>query len=80
MRQVDGEKVSAQYPGRSAHLPMGLTPSRDGARDEQKSAEGIVAIAHDGEGPNVGSGLGTKPRWAKQMQTRGLRCQRTPGR
>ena len=36
-----------------------LTPSRDGVMGEQKSAEGIVAIAHDGEGPNVMSGLRT---------------------
>jgi hypothetical protein len=58
----------------------GLIPSRDGVKGEQKSAEGIVAIAHDGEGPNVTSGLGTKPRWTKQVQTGGLRCPRTPGR
>jgi hypothetical protein len=25
-------------------------------------------------------GLRTKPRWTRQMQTRGLRCLRTPGR
>ena len=80
MRQVDGEKVSASYPGRSVHLPTGLTPSRDGVRGEQKSAEGIVAITHDGEGPNVRSGLRTQPRWTKQTQTGGLRCLRTPGR
>jgi hypothetical protein len=54
--------------------------SRDEMKDEQKSAEGILAIAHDGEGPNVKSGLGAKPRWTKQMQIGGLRCLRTPGR
>jgi len=80
MRQVDGEKVSVSYPGRSVHLPKGLTSSRDDVMGEQKSAEGIVAIAHDGEGPNVVSGLRTEPRWAKQMQIGGLRCPRTPGR
>ena len=80
MRRMDGEKVSALYPGRSVHLPHGLMASRDGVRDEQKSAEGIVAIAHDGEGPNVTRGLGTKPRWAKETQTGGLGGLRTPGR
>jgi hypothetical protein len=54
--------------------------SRDEMRDEQKSAEGVLAIACDGEGPNVVRGLRTKPRWTRQMQTRGLRCLRTPGR
>jgi len=57
-----------------------LVLSRDEVMDEQKSAEGVVAIAYDGEGPNVVSGLRTKPRWTKQMQTGGLRCLRTPGR
>jgi hypothetical protein len=80
MRQVGGEKVSASYPGRSVYLPHGLISSRDEMKDEQKSAEGIVVIAHNGEGPNVKSGLRTKPRWAKQTQTGGLRCLRTPGR
>jgi hypothetical protein len=59
---------------------QGLISSRDEMKGEQKSAEGVIAIAHDGEGPNVISGLRTKPRWAKQMQTGGLRCLRTPGR
>ena len=36
-----------------------LVSSRDEMRGEQKSAEGIVAITHDGEGPNVMSGLRT---------------------
>jgi hypothetical protein len=36
-----------------------LMSSRDEMKDEQKSAEGIVAIAHDGEGTNVMSGLRT---------------------
>ncbi len=58
----------------------GLISSRDGVMNEQESAEGILAIAHDGEGPNVMSGLRTKPRWTKQMQTGGLRCLRTSGR
>jgi len=30
-----------------------LTPPRDGVMDGQKSAEGIVAAAHGGEGPNM---------------------------
>ena len=33
--------------------PIGLMSSRGGMMGEQKSAEGIVAIAHSGEGPNV---------------------------
>jgi hypothetical protein len=74
-----GESECA-IPGEICSSAYALTPSRDGVMGEQRSAEGIVAIAHDGEGPNVGSGLRTKPRWAKQMQTRGLRCRRTPGR
>jgi hypothetical protein len=80
MRQVDGEKVSASYPGRSAYLPNVLVLSRDGMKGEQKSAEGVIAIAHDGEGPSVISGLRTEPRWTRQTQTRGLGCLRTPGR
>jgi len=40
-------------PGEICSSARGLTPSRDGVRGEQKSAEGIVAIAHDGEGLNV---------------------------
>jgi len=67
-------------PGEVCSSAHGLMSSRDGMKDEQKSAEGIVAIAHDGQGPNVGSGLRTKPRWTRQMQTGGLRCLRTPGR
>jgi len=67
-------------PGEICSSAHGLMSSRDGVRDEQKSAEGVLAITHDGEGPNVRSGLGTKPRWAKQTQTGGLRCLRTPGR
>jgi len=80
MRQVDGEKGSASYPGRSVHLPNGLTPSRGGEMGEQKSAEGVLAIAQDGQGPNVESGLRAKPRWARQMRTGGLRCLRTLGK
>ena len=67
-------------PGEICSSAHGLMSSRDEMKDEQKSAEGILAIAHGGEGPNVRSGLGTKPRWTKQMQTGGLRCLRTPGR
>lgn len=67
-------------PGEICSSAIGLVSSRDETKGEQKSAEGIVAIAHDGEGPNVVRGLRTKPRWTRQMQTRGLRCLRTPGR
>jgi len=30
-----------------------LMPSRDGVMSGQKSAEGVVAAAHGGEGPNM---------------------------
>ena len=76
-RWREGECV---IPGEICSSAQGLTSSRDDGMGEQKSAEGIVAITHDSEGPNVRSGLGTKPRWAKQTQTGGLRCPRTPGR
>lgn len=52
-------------PGEICLPAYGLMSSRDGMKGEQKSAEDIVATAHDGEGPNVRSGLGTRPRWAK---------------
>ena len=73
-----GESECA-IPGEICSSASGLAPSRDGVMDDQKSAEGILGIAQDGEGPNVRSGLGTEPRWTKQMQTGGLRCLRTPG-
>jgi hypothetical protein len=74
-----GESESA-IPGEICSSANGLISSRDEMRDEQKSAEGVLAIAYDGEGPNVVRGLRTKPRWTRQMQTRGLRCLRTPRR
>jgi hypothetical protein len=37
-----------------------LTPPEGGATDGQKSAEGIVAAAHGGEGPNMEDRKGTK--------------------
>ena len=52
MRRVYGEKVGAQYPGRSASL-LWLLSSRDGGMSMQKSAEGIVVAAHSDEGPNL---------------------------
>ncbi len=67
-------------PGEVCSPAHELISSRDGVMGGQKSAEGIVAIAHDGEGPNVMSGLRPKPRWMRQTQTGGLRCLRTPGR
>ncbi len=57
MRQVDGEKSECVIPGEVCSSAYGLMSSRDGVMGEQKSAEGIVAIARDGEGPNVMSGL-----------------------
>ena len=44
-------KVGAQYPGRSAVLPIVLAASRGVGRHVQKSAEGIVGEA-TAEGPN----------------------------
>jgi len=53
MRRVYGGKVGAQYPGRSVRLPIRLPMSRGVGMNGQKSAEGIVAAAHGGEGPNM---------------------------
>src|SRR5512137_521118 len=41
-------------PGEICSSAHGLMSSRDGVRGEQKSAEGIVAIAHDGRRPKRG--------------------------
>ena len=58
----------------------GLTPSRGGVMNGQKSAEGIVAAAHGGEGPNMEDRKGYQvPRRTKETQTGWLRSQRTPG-
>ena len=46
-------------PGEICSSANGLVSSRDEMRDEQKSAEGVLAITHDGEGPNVMRGLRT---------------------
>ena len=54
------EESHAPYPGRSAHLPRWLTLPRGEVRDEQKSAEAVVAAAHGGEGPNRRSRFGSK--------------------
>jgi hypothetical protein len=55
-RWGEGECV---IPGEICSSARRLMPSRDGMKGGQKSAEGIVAITHDGEGPNVRSGLRT---------------------
>jgi hypothetical protein len=55
-RWGEGECV---IPGEICSSANGLTSSRDEVKDGQKSAEGIVAITHDGEGPNVRRGLRT---------------------
>jgi hypothetical protein len=47
-------------PGEICSSANGLTLSRGGMKDGQKSAEGVVAITRDGEGPKVGSGLRTQ--------------------
>ena len=53
-RWGEGECV---IPGEICSPAPGLVSSREEMRGEQKSAESIVAIAHDGEGSNVRSGL-----------------------
>jgi len=65
-------------PGEICSSANGLASSRDDVMGEQKSAEGIVATAHGGEGLNVEGRDSTEPRWAREMQTRGLECLRTP--
>ena len=46
-------------PGEICSPAGGLVSSRDEMRGGQKSAEGILAITHNGEGPNVMRGLRT---------------------
>ena len=53
-----GESECA-IPGEICSSAKGLMALRDGMKGGQKSAEGIVAITRDGEGPNVMSGLRT---------------------
>jgi hypothetical protein len=80
MRRVYGGKVGAQYPGRSVRLPIRLPTSRGVGMNGQKSAEGIVAAAHGGEGPNMEDRKGyLLPRRTKETQAGWLRSQRTPG-
>ena len=73
----EGECV---IPGEICSSALGLVSSRGGMRGEQKSAEGVVAIAHSGEGPNVEGKESAEPRWMREARTGGLRCLRTPGR
>ena len=49
-RWGEGECV---IPGEICSSAIGLMSSRGDMKGEQKSAEGIVAIAYSGEGPNV---------------------------
>ena len=53
-----GESECA-IPGEICSPAHGLISSRDETKGEQKSAESIGAIAHDGKGSNVMSGLRT---------------------
>ena len=46
---------------------MWLAPLRGVAKEEQKSAEAIVAAAHSGEGPNRGSRFSSK-RWMSEEE------------
>jgi hypothetical protein len=54
-RWGEGESV---IPGEICSSAIGLMSPRGGMRGEQKSAEGVVAIAHGGEGLNVRVGWG----------------------
>ena len=54
-----GGKVGAQYLGRSVRLPIRLPTLRGVGMNGQKSAEGIVAAAHGGEGPDMEDRKGT---------------------
>jgi hypothetical protein len=49
----EGECV---IPGEICSSAVELTSSRGDVKGEQKSAEGIIAMAHGGEGPNVRRG------------------------
>ena len=53
MRQVYGMKVARLTLGGLSACLDWLTSSRVGVKDGQRSAEGIVAAAHGGEGPNM---------------------------
>jgi hypothetical protein len=67
-------------PGEICSSATELVSSRDEMKGEQKSAEGIIAIAYDGEGPNVEGRESAEPRWTKETRLGGLRCLRTPRR
>lgn len=54
-----GGKVGAQYLGRSVRLPIRLPTLRGVGMNGQKSAEGIIAAAHGGEGPDMEDRKGT---------------------
>jgi len=56
---VYGGKVGAQYLGRSVRLPIRLPTLRGVGMNGQKSAEGIIAAAHGGEGPDMEDRKGT---------------------
>ena len=59
MRRVYGEKVGAQYPGRSACLPLATIVKR--RRDERAEvSRGHSSPAHGDEGPNMEGRRGTE--------------------
>ena len=49
-------------PGEICSSAIGLRSSGGDVKGEQKSAEGVVAIAHSGEGPNVEGRESAEPR------------------
>ena len=53
MRRVDGAKGSRVLPRESSRSAERQAAQRCVARDDEQSAEAIVAAAHGGEGPNT---------------------------
>ena len=71
MRRAHGAKVTRLTPGDLHVCLEWLGPSRDSPRDEQESAEAVVAAAHDGEGPNTRSQPAPGARGVKETQDEG---------
>ena len=59
MRRVDGAKVTRLTPGELLVCPV-LAMPQGVVKGGQKSAEVILAVSHDGEGPNRRNGTGTE--------------------
>ena len=56
----------ASYPGRSVYLPKWLVLPRDRAMGMQKSAEAIVVVLQNGEGPNTCDHFGAERSMSKK--------------